>query len=432
MNAPAATPANAPTDPVEPTPTDATPPTDPLAEALENLGLDELTQDTILSVGVHNWLAILLIIFLAVTVYYASKTIAIAALNRRYKDPNDADRKTPKNITRTAKHAAIVAGATLAHWLLTLLLLPEDARNILLLATKATGLIAGVATAYDLADVTADFFEKRAKNTATRIDDILIPLVRKAAKVAIVAFGLVFIAESFSLPITSLIAGLGIGGLAFAFAAKDTVENLFGSIAVVVDRPFDVGDWINIEGTEGIVEQLGFRSTRIRTFYNSLVTVPNATLVRATVDNFGRRSFRRFTTTLNLTYATHPDDIEAFCEGIRELVRQHPDTRKDFFEVHMRDFGPHSLDVMVYIFFKVPDWSAELRARHAFCLDIVRLAHTLGIDFAFPTQTLHIARQTENPEATTRPIRTEKQTSLTAGINAASTILEHPQHNNSP
>ena len=219
-------------------------------------------------------------------------------------------------------------------------------------------------------------------------------------KIFVVAFGLVFIAESFSLPITSLVAGLGIGGLAFAFAAKDTIENLFGSVAVILDRPFAVGDWIQVGDTEGIVEDLGFRSTRIRTFHNSLVTVPNSTLVRATVDNYGRRVYRRYRAVFNLTYDTDPDLVEAYCEGLREIVRKHPFTRKDTYEIHLNGLGPHSLDVLVYIFFRVPDWSTELRERHRFILDALRLAKRLGVEYAFPTQTLHLQRD-EDPAADT-------------------------------
>lgn len=131
----------------------------------------------------------------------------------------------------------------------------------------------------------------------------------------------------------------------------------------------------------------------IRTFYNSLVTVPNATLVRAKVDNYGRRQYRRFTTKLNVTYGTHPDKIEAFCSGIREIVKHHPYTRKDYYHVWLNSFGPHSLDILVYIFFECPDWSVELREKHRFMLDVVRLADRLGVEFAFPTQTLHLHKE---------------------------------------
>ena len=231
---------------------------------------------------------------------------------------------------------------------------------------------------------------------------VLVPLVRKSVKIFITAIGIIFIADSLEIEILPLLTGLGIGSLAFAFAAKDTIENFFGSVSVIADRPFEVGDWVKIGDVEGTVEELGFRSTRVRTFYNSLVTVPNATLVRATVDNFGRRKYRRWKTHLNITYDTPPDRIETFCEGIRELIRLHPYTRKDYFQVWFHEFGAHSLDILVYVFHEAPDWQTELRERQRLMLDIMRLAERLGVEFAFPTQTLHLyqeEKQEKPPEA---------------------------------
>ncbi len=191
-------------------------------------------------------------------------------------------------------------------------------------------------------------------------------------------------------PIAPLLGSLAVAGVGFSFAAKDTVENFFGSVAVVLDRPFDIGDWVVIDDTEGIVEHVGFRSTQVRTFYNSQVTIPNANLVRAVVDNYGRRQYRRWMTTLALQYDTPPETLVAFTEGVRELIRTHPYTRKDYYQVWCNEFGPSSLDILLYMFFEVPDWNTELRERERFFLDILRLAERLGVQFAFPTQTLHL------------------------------------------
>jgi MscS family membrane protein len=111
------------------------------------------------------------------------------------------------------------------------------------------------------------------------------------------------------------------------------------------------------------------------------------------VDNYGKRKYRRWKTHLNLTYDTPPDKIEAFCEGIRELIRLHPYTRKDYYQIWLHQFGPHSLDVLIYVFWKTPDWQTELRERHRLMLDFLRLADRLGVEFAFPTQTLHVFKE---------------------------------------
>ena len=271
--------------------------------------------------------------------------------------------------------------------------LPETALLILLVAVKAFASFAAVWAAYRFVDILSAWLMCKAKVTDTTIDDVLVPLIPRTLKIFVTVIGVVFIADNLSIDITGLLAGLGLGGLAFALAAKDMVQNLFGSITVLMDRTFTVGDWIVVDGNEGTVERMGFRSTRVRTFYNSLVTIPNSKFITAEVDNMGERSYRRYKAHFSLTYDTPPDRIEAFCEGLRELVRQHPYMRKDYFHVYLNDLGASSLDVLVYVFWETPDWATELRERHRFLLDALRLAKGLGVEYAFPTQTLYMRQE---------------------------------------
>lgn len=281
-----------------------------------------------------------------------------------------------------------------------LLALPLQAHNVLLVAVNFIVAASGVWGAYRLVDVVAEGLSQRAARTDTKFDDLLVPLLRKTAKVFIAAMGLIFVAETMEMSISSLLAGLGLGGLAFALAAQDTLKNLFGSLTVVIDRPFQVGDWVVIDGgVEGTVEEVGFRSTRIRTFYDSVVSLPNALLLTSKVDNLGVRRYRRWKTMVSITYDTPPDTIEAFCEGIRELIRKHPYTRKDYFQVWLNAFAPSSVDILLYVFHDVPDWSTELRERQRLFLDIMRLAGAMGVQFAFPTQTVHLQQAAAAPPA---------------------------------
>jgi len=252
-------------------------------------------------------------------------------------------------------------------------------------------------TVYRFVDVVSGIFERRAAETENRFDDLLVPLIRKSLKILVVIVGIVLISQSFGRDLTGLLAGLGIGGLALALAAQDTLGNLFGSLTVLLDRPFHVGDWIKIDSVEGTVEEVGFRSTRIRTFYDSLISLPNSHLTSAAVDNLGVRNYRRWSTMLGLAYETPPDEVEAFCEGVRELIRTHPDTRKDYFHVYFNGFGDFALEIMLYVFFICPDWGRELQARHALATDILRLAADLGVEFAYPTQTLYLRKQESSP-----------------------------------
>jgi MscS family membrane protein len=225
-------------------------------------------------------------------------------------------------------------------------------------------------------------------------------LLRKILRLVVVLVVVLFVLTWWGHPPTSVLGALGIGGLALAFAAKDTLGNFFGSITVLFDRPFGIGDWIVIGDVEGTVERVGFRSTRVRTFYNSMVTLPNSYIVNTQVDNYGARQYRRARIMLSVAYSTPPEKIDAFCEGIRELIRLHPYTRKDYYHVYFNKFAASSLDILLYTFFEVPDWGTELRERHRLFVDILTLAKKLGVEFAFPTQTVWLERSRGSAGAT--------------------------------
>ena len=241
------------------------------------------------------------------------------------------------------------------------------------------------------------YFQQKSLETKNKFDDILVPLLTKTVFIFVYLLGGVYIAHSLTIDVTGLIAGLGIGGLAFAFAAKDTLANFFGSIMLVLDRPFDIGDYIVTDGIEGIVEEVGFRSTRIRTFYDSIITISNGELVNRSIDNKGKRRYRRLTTTLGLEYDTPPELIETFCEAIRQLILNHKWTRKDNFHVYFVNFGSSSLDIQLVVFWETGDYAREQAEKHRLMVDILRLAKEVGVCFAFPTQTLHMFNETSKP-----------------------------------
>lgn len=335
-----------------------------------------------------QWLGLLLLAFIGIaTDRITTKLIEIILVTRLRRWLSEVDKDLIRDSLRPFG-LLIMSGvwAVLIRWLD----LPTPILIKLVVAIRFVAVTSFVWGSYRLVDVASAALEVQARRTHTRFDDLLIPLFRKSFKVFIVAFGIVFIAQTMDVRISSLLAGLGIGGLAFAFAAQDTVANLFGSLTIVLDRPFEVGDWIIIGDLEGSVEEVGFRSTRIRTFYNSVITVPNSKINNSAVDNMGARTYRRWKTMIGIEYDTPPEKIEAFTEGIRELVRKHPYTRKDYFHVYLNGFGPSSLDILLYSFHEVPDWGTELRERHRLAMDIIRLAKQLGVEFAFPTQTVFV------------------------------------------
>jgi MscS family membrane protein len=250
--------------------------------------------------------------------------------------------------------------------------------------------------AHKVIDLVSFYSLQMAKKTETKFDDILIPLLTKTAYVIAYLFGIVLIANSLTVDVSNIVAGLGIGGLAFAFAAKDTLSNFFGSIMLVLDRPFDIGDVITAGDVEGVVSEVGFRSTRIRTFQDSIITISNGELMNRSINNLGKRRYRRLSTNLGLEYDTSPEKVEAFCEGIRQLILNYKWTRKDYFNVYFTNFGASSLDIQVMVFWETSDYTREQAEKHRLNIDILRLANEMGVGFAFPTQTVHMFNETKD------------------------------------
>jgi MscS family membrane protein len=263
--------------------------------------------------------------------------------------------------------------------------------RILIFLSNVLLSVSAVLVASRLVDVGAHFFARRATTTESKLDDQVIPLVSRAIKTAIWTLGGVFIVQNMGVDVGSLIAGVGIGGLAIALAAKDTAANVFGSLTIFTDRPFQIGDWVVLGGSvEGVVEEVGFRSTRIRTFYGSVISVPNAKVANETIDNMGQRANRRVKATIGVTYDTPPETLQAFVEDIRAHLNSNPAVAEGTREVHLASMGASSLDVMLYFFLDVPGWSQELDERAKIYMEIMRLAEKHGVSFAFPSQSIYV------------------------------------------
>ena len=277
-------------------------------------------------------------------------------------------------------------------WFSCLHLLQFDGLSLsfLTMVVQITLSIGVIWTFYQLAGILADYLHVVVDKADMSLDEQILPILRKSIRIFVVVFGTLVAFQNLGINVMSLIAGLGLGGLAFALAAKDMAANFFGSLMIFTDSPFRIGDWVKFPGVEGTVESVGFRSTKIRTFYNSLVSVPNSEIANASVDNMGRRQYRRVSFELGVTYATPPESLEAFLEGIKEIIRANEFTRKDYFHVFFTSYGPSSLNIMLYYFLKVPDWSEELIQKQNINIEILRLSKSLGVEFAFPTQSLHV------------------------------------------
>ncbi|EKB49906.1 mechanosensitive ion channel family protein [Cecembia lonarensis] len=296
-----------------------------------------------------------------------------------------------KYLLPVARITSIYLIIVISSLFIRLLQLPIEVVSMVLKLLNAAKPLVVTIVFYKIVDIVALYFARLAQKTESTLDDQLVPLLRKTLKAFVVIVGTLFVLkEGLEVDIVPFLTGLSIGGLAFALAAQDTIKNFFGSIMIFIDKPFQVGDWITSGDVDGTVEEVGFRSTRVRTFRNSVMYIPNGKIADATIDNHGLRQYRRFFTTLTITYDTPPHLVEAFVEGLKQIVANHPDTRKDYYNVYFNNLSSYSQDIMFYIFFEVPTWPEELRCRHEILIQIVKLANSLGVRFAFPTQTLHM------------------------------------------
>ncbi len=228
-----------------------------------------------------------------------------------------------------------------------------------------------------------------SKKTDSVLDDQLVPFIAKTCKLFLVVTGILVVAQNMGYSISGLIASLGIGGIAIAMAAKDTIANLFGSIMLLIDRPFSVGDWIKTSEFEGVVEEIGFRSTRIRTFAKTLVNVPNSMLANMVIDNIDARSKRRIKMRIGITYTTSTEKMQLAIEGIEHILRQHPGVDQEFSLVKFDNFEDSALSIFLYYFSANKDWTAYLQVRQEVNMLIMQLLESLALEFAFPSQTLY-------------------------------------------
>ena len=253
---------------------------------------------------------------------------------------------------------------------------------------------------YNLVDVVELGLRRMTQRSASKLDDTIVPLVRKTLRVFIVIVFTLFIAQNiFGLNITGWLAGLGIVGLVVSLAAQDSVKNLFGSMMVFFDKPFSIGDWVIFDQYEGYIEEIGFRSTRLRLWSRHQVTIPNMHFNAGNVTNVARRPLDRRVMDITVTYDTPPEKIQQATQILEEILRE-PDIAAPFdFEnypphIGFVEFNSASLCIRVYYYFMLKDgrnyWD-YFNHRHLVNMRILQRFNEAGIDFAFPTQTLHLA-----------------------------------------
>ena len=235
-------------------------------------------------------------------------------------------------------------------------------------------------------------FLNRANDTESKMDDQLIPFVIELGKIAVyIVLFFVILSKIFDVDVTALAAGVGIGGIAIAMASKESLENLLGSFTIFFDKPFLVGDLVSTGSITGTVEKVGFRSTRIRTFDKSIVTVPNKNMISAELDNLGKRKVRRARFYIGLTYDTTIDQMKKVVKEIEILINEHPRTDQEG-RVKFQEFGASSLDIMVLYYVNSTKWDDFIDVKEDINFKIMEIVKNNDCEFAFPSTTVYLQK----------------------------------------
>jgi MscS family membrane protein len=243
---------------------------------------------------------------------------------------------------------------------------------------------------YRLIDLLAPSSNRLFRITGMTIEERLLPFVRTGLKVLVIAIGIVIILQEWNYDVSGLIAGIGLGGLAFSLAAQDTVSNLFGFAAIVGDRPFVVGEYIKTPDVEGVVEHVGMRATRVRQLDQAVVYVPNNTLANSPVLNWSRLRKRRVNYVLGVTYGSTSGQLRVLLHRIREMLKAQEHVEPDTVTVLFVEFGDSSLDILVRCYVYLADWGEFMAEQERLHLEVMDIVEDLGMSVAFPSSSIYI------------------------------------------
>ena len=330
-------------------------------------------------------LSILVIFFLLRKLF--SKKVIRLLLKLTLKTSTEVDERLVLSFKKPLNVFFLVTGVYLA-----VVVLDVDVR-VLLLTNKLFRIATIILVAwglYNFSSNTVRFFSSFQNKIKADQNELIGRFIAKILKVVIVALGIVLVFSELGYNVTGFITGLGIGGLAFALAAKDTAANIFGGIVIIIDKPFKTGDWIYTPKVEGTVEDINLRSTKIRTFANAVVIVPNADLTTDPITNWSRMKKRRITFSLGVTYSTPKEKIEIVMERIRELLKNHPEIHKQTIFVRLDKFSESSIDIFLYFFTKTTNWEKFLEVKEDINLNIIEIMNKENVSFAFPSRSIYL------------------------------------------
>lgn len=372
------------------------------ADYLKSL-IPEVGHEKYFDLKLWQYLGILLYLLIAIGLFYVFKGLCfwffkrIEGLTMRY-----SDYSVNESLKKLSRPLALIMVFLLIEEYLPLLEFTIRVNLFVFSGIRIAETILWVFVTLNLIQVIIAISKTYTKKSYSKLDQQLTPVIRKLLRGFVIFLGILKMLTILGADIKTVLAGASIGGIAVALAAQDTVKNLIGTFMIFFDKPFQIGDWIDGGGLVGTVEEVGFRSSRIRSADTSIYTIPNSKLSEIVIENKGLLINRRYKAHLGLRYDTPPELIDAFVKGVRRLIEEHPDTRSDAYNVEFVGFGEFSLRILLVVYFTDPGWSAEQASRHTLNLGIIQFAKDLGVQFAFPTQT--VAMETFPEKTSRKPI----------------------------
>ncbi len=352
----------------------------------------KLFEITVLNLNVGRIVLFFLIVLLFQVLRRLFVKIIINTLHKlAKKTKNSLDDRLIDIVDKPLRMVVTLVGFTIAFNILNL---PDNINHFVILIMKTLFIFCFFWILYRAEEIINNFFIKKFSNNSEMLRGIL-PLLSKTTKVAIIIIGITIVIQLWGYDVGAIITGLGIGGLAVALAAKDTLANFFGSLTIMVDRPFKIGDWIICAGVEGTVEDIGFRTTKIRTFAKALVSVPNYKITTDATVNWSMRDRRRIKYSIGATYDTTREQMTDAVNAIKNMLLEHEHIHNEGLMVYFDDFGSSSLNIFIYCFTKTAVWSEYLAIKQDVNLKIMEIFENLKIEFAFPSMSVYL--ENNNP-----------------------------------
>jgi MscS family membrane protein len=345
----------------------------------------------------QRYAVLLLLLIVLFLIGKLTKYLTRRAAEKQLKSDNPIFASFLKAISNSATFFLVIVGLVVGS---SFLHFPEAYHGLLTTLKKVLITISIGYIIFQLIDVPGVWFATMTeKKESASVNKMFIPVIRKTLRLMVIILAILQIFQIlYDKPIATIVAGLGVGSIAIAFAAQDTLRHFIGSFVIAGDKPFEIGQRVIVDGHDGAIESIGLRSTSIRTLEGHLVTIPNGELANRTIQNIGQRKHIRRLANITITYDTPPEKIEQAVAIIKEILDNHEGMNPEFPpRVYFSGFNSDSLNLLFLYWYHPPDYWDYMAFTEKVNMEIIRRFNAEGIDFAFPTQTLHLAGDPKRP-----------------------------------